>query len=241
MLMGRRDYKQGEAIVVAYLAEEDSFIDAFHAGEDMHCHNYSWISGEDYHQIRDGYLDGNPEYKVKRNLGKKAAHAFNYRMGKRRFKDELSKAGIFFEERQCGVILQALENARPKVVQWWHRVETQLKRNRTMTNCFGRRRFFMGIISDDVIREAIAFEPQSTIGDLLNFSIIEMWRTLKDEVDLLLQIHDAIVWQSDKERVQAHAKRIGECMAIPLTINGRTFTIPTDFAWGPSWGELKED
>jgi len=126
---------------------------------------------------------------------------------------------------------------------WWQEVEQKLRSDRVLTNCFGRRRFVMGLISDEVIREGIAFEPQSTVGDLLNFSISDVWddEELISEIDLLLQIHDALMWQGPPGTKQYQSETIAKHMAIPLTINGRTFTIPTDFSWGPSWGELVEE
>jgi DNA polymerase I-like protein with 3'-5' exonuclease and polymerase domains len=177
--------------------------------------------------------------KMKRYFGKKSRHAFNYKMGKRRLKEEFWKEGVVIEERDCERMLQALTSANPRTVHWWREVEDQLRSTRIITTPWGRRRFFMGEITDDTVREAIAFGPQSTVADLLNMALRRVWQTIPHEIDLLLQIHDALVFQAPELQIPILSQKVGELMLIPLTIKERTLTIPSDLAVGPNWGDLK--
>jgi DNA polymerase-1 len=238
-LMARRDYIQAEAMVVAWMADDAGTIQDFETLVDIHSRTAEQLFNLPYSQIRSGYLGGNPEMKMKRYFGKKCRHAFNYKMGKRRLKEEFWKEGVAIEERDCERMLQALTAANPRTTHWWKEVEDQLRATRVITTPWGRRRFFMGIITDDTVREAIAFGPQSTVADLLNMALRRIWQTIPHEIDLLLQIHDALVFQAPENFIHNLAKTVEDLMLIPLTIKERTLTIPSDLAIGPSWGELK--
>ena len=238
MVMGQCDYVQAEAMVVAYMSNDEKLIEDFRNDVDIHSRTAEQVTGIPYDEIRQGYLENDQEMTMRRYFGKKGRHGFNYKMSKRRLKEEFWKEGIYVEESEVGRMLSNLEAANPKTVAWWQEVEAQLLSNRTLTNPFGRRRYFMGIITDDTIREAIAFGPQSTVADLLNMAIRLIWKNMSNELELLLQIHDSVVWQSPSDLVGTHATLIKEMMAIPIGIKERIFTIPCDFKKGPSWGEL---
>jgi DNA polymerase-1 len=238
-LMARRDYIQAEAMVVAWMADDPGAIQDFETAVDIHSRTAEQLFNIPYRQIREGHLEGNPEMKMKRYFGKKSRHAFNYKMGKRRLKEEFWKEGVVIEERDCERMLQALTSANPRTVHWWREVEDQLRSTRIITNPWGRRRFFMGEITDDTVREAIAFGPQSTVADLLNMALRRIWQTIPHEIDLLLQIHDALVFQAPESQIPILSQEVGELMLLPLTIKERTLTIPSDLAVGPNWGDLK--
>jgi len=239
-LMGRRDYIQAEARVVAYMSDDEDLIKDFENNLDIHCRTAEQLFNIPYQTVLDEYLSGNPEMKMKRYFGKKTRHGFNYQMSKRRLKEEFWKEGIFIEEKQCGYMLAALAAANPKTVLWWKEVERNLYHDRTITNPLGGRRYFLGVITPEVLREAIAEGPQSTVARLLNLAIRKIWKELQTEMDPLLQIHDAFVWQCPEDKMVDVSQKIGELMNIPVEIKGRTLIIPSDLAIGPSWGELKE-
>ena len=108
-------------------------------------------------------------------------------------------------------------------------------------NPFGLSRTFLGIIDADVIREATAFVPQSTVGQMLNFALRRIYQRpeIMAEVDFLLQIHDAIICSCPTDQLQHWATLVGELMLMPLTIKGRELVIGTDCDYGPNWGDLK--
>jgi DNA polymerase I-like protein with 3'-5' exonuclease and polymerase domains/uracil-DNA glycosylase len=242
-LLAKRDYAQAEAMVVAWLAEDLQQMDDFLHGADIHCRTVQILYDCDYQEALDGYRNKDPQWTLRRNvLAKPTRHGFNYRLGPRQLSQMFALAGFDVPEAECRRMLQAMASGVPSVVRWQQEVEEQLKSTRSITNAFGLRRTFFGIIDDDAVREAIAFNPQSTVGQLMNFALERVYHesSVMTDLDILLQIHDAVIWQSSTDKVQTHAAIVGELMDIPLEIKGRKLVVPSDLEVGPSWGELSK-
>jgi uracil-DNA glycosylase family 4 len=243
MTMWKRDYVQAEAMVVAYLAEDLQQIQDFQDGIDIHCRTVEILYGCSYQEAVDGYRNKDPEWMVKRNvLGKPTRHGFNYKLGQIQLSQMFAVAGFDVSPAECKRMLQAMASGVPAVVRWQAEVEDTLKSTRAVTNAFGLRRTFFGMIDNDAIREATAFNPQSTVGQLMNFALEKIYHEsgLMHEMDFLLQIHDACLGQSPTNLVRKHADIVGQLMEIPLVIKGRELIIPSDIEIGPSWGELSK-
>ena len=100
---------------------------------------------------------------------------------------------------------------------------------------------FFGRWGEDLVREAIAYVPQSTVGDLLNLGIIRSWNALPQGWELLMQNHDSVVAQVPINTDPMHiAKFFRHYYEIPLTIHNRTFKVPVDIKIGKSWGEMED-
>jgi uracil-DNA glycosylase len=241
-VMFKRDYCQAEAMVVAWLAEDLQQISDFLDGVDIHCRTVEMLYGCSYEDALNGYKNGDPVWKTKRDLGKPARHGFNYKLGEITLSQMYAMSGMDVPPRECKRLLQAMRSSVPAVVRWQREVEDTLHSTRTITNPLGLRRTFLGVIDNDCIREAIAFNPQSTVGMLLNKSLDRIYHTpgLINDVDFLLQQHDALIAQADVDKVKECAEWVGRLMAIPLHIKGRELIIPTDLEVGKTWGSLKK-
>jgi DNA polymerase-1 len=242
MLMWKRDYRQAEAMVVAWLAEDLQQINDFQSGVDIHCRTLEILYDIPYDRAVEECKTKNPEWVMRRNLGKRVKHGANYKLGAHELHTQCAKQGLDIEVKECRRMLQAIASNLPSITRWHAEVIALLRDTRTITNRFGRKRRFLGIIDDDAIREAIAFDPQSTVGDLLNFALARIYHTpsLISEMDLLLQLHDAAIGQSPCDKLKEHTEIVGELMSIPLMIKGRELIIPTDLEVGPSWGSLSK-
>ena len=83
--------------------------------------------------------------------------------------------------------------------------------------------------------------PQSTIGDLLNLGLYRVWKELKDDgVDILGQVHDAILGQFPKSKADVIVPKILNCMKNPMEVNGRQMIIPSDCEIGSNWKDMKK-
>lgn len=128
----------------------------------------------------------------------------------------------------------------------WHRwVAQQLQLGSVLTTCLGRTRHFFGRPNDDTtLREAIAFEPQSVVGDLLNLGAWRIWRSGHNcQVRLLAQLHDAVLIDyPDTPEAEAEALQfVNQCLRTELNLGGETFAIPNDFSCGWNWGKFNDD
>ncbi len=126
-----------------------------------------------------------------------------------------------------------------------HLVET----GGVLTTACGIRRRFFGIrnprqIDDDIIRAALASEPQAITTNRTNVALLNLWNDPENRrssgalfIEPLLQIHDAIAGQFP-ERLRDFARtKIAQWFNNPITIHGIEITIPVDIKVGPSWGE----
>lgn len=90
---------------------------------------------------------------------------------------------------------------------------------------------------DSTIREAVAYNPQSSVADILNSGLLNLWRANLQSVDLLMQVHDAVLIQYDEARED---ELLPQCMKlieleVPL-FYGRTLRIPSEAKTGWNWG-----
>lgn len=141
-------------------------------------------------------------------------------------------------------------DAFPAIPSWHAWCKTQLQSHQCMDTPIGRRRWFFGRPTEDsTLREAIAYSPQSTVGELLNLIMLRCWQRSKLPrthpshlpLTLLLQNHDAFAFQVPQTASLPHT--ITEVNAeferaqIPFARGGevRYLSIPGEFVTGWNW------
>lgn len=129
--------------------------------------------------------------------------------------------------------------AFPSHQRWHAQVASQLYQFGNLTTLTGRRRWFFGRRNDDAtVREAIAYDPQGSVADILNRGMLEVWRL--GLVQLLLQIHDAILIQYPETDEDKIIPLIQQAIKVPIPLNNnRTLLIPSEVKTGWNWA--KED
>jgi DNA polymerase I-like protein with 3'-5' exonuclease and polymerase domains len=130
-------------------------------------------------------------------------------------------------------------SAIPKFHQW---VAEQLQTKMYLTNVFGRRRdFFDRPDSDETIRKAVAYLPQSATGDRLNLGLYRIWKHMP-HVQLVAQVHDAVYFQApnsyDKKLIDTQTKA---CLEVPLYIGDRKYLVPSEGKVGFNWGNYYDE
>lgn len=240
------DKKQAEAMVVAWQAQDLRLIEAFEAGVDVHWLRAKGIFGFDkntpYHPdelILAKRVDLREKMKFFRNIGKTFVHASNYKMGPRKLRLILLKEGIDLPEELCRKILYDVLRDSPLTARWQNETIEQVRRTRTLVTPLGRVREFRGRLTDSLFRSAIAFVPQSTVGEMVQLGIQRLY-TNCPEFEPLLNIHDEVLGQCLPEHQELSIKAIDLAMTIPLEIHQRQLIIPNEFKVGSSWGDLKD-
>ena len=124
----------------------------------------------------------------------------------------------------------------PWIQTWQRRIEHELNTRRYIFNQWGYRNFFFGR-PEELLGEALAWIPQSTVAILIN----KIWERIDDsfpEIDVLLQVHDSLGLQHPtalgteylRGRVLPNCNipvPYPEPLMIPLGVKGPA----------PSWGE----
>ena len=224
------DLAQAESRVVAYLAEEEEMMACFQRGDDIHLLTKQ--------SLPPGFKPPHT-YDVEdplRYFAKRHTHAFTY--GETAF-GLASLSGLPLTT--CKEIRNAYFTRFPNVLKWQADIEAHLYKNRVMVTPLCRKRMFFGRIGSELFKEAYAYVPQSTVGDILNLALIRIDSLIekrKMDVQLLLQVHDSFVLQCKQSDVVEVKELLMEAFHIPITIKGRTFVIPYDVKIGINWEEL---
>jgi uracil-DNA glycosylase family 4 len=115
--------------------------------------------------------------------------------------------------------------------------------------CGIRRRFF-GIrnptfIDEDIIRQALASEPQGNTTYCTNLALKRMWYDPDNRrksgalfVEPLLQVHDALAGQFPTRLLDFATKKLHWWFDNELTIHGIKVKIPVDLKFGRNWGTV---
>jgi DNA polymerase-1 len=130
--------------------------------------------------------------------------------------------------------------AFPAHQQWHAAVAKELYLSGRLDTLTGRRRWFFGRRDDDTtIREAIAFGPQGSVGDILNAGMLAVWRL--NCCQLLLQIHDAILIQYPENLEAEILEQVLPAITVPIELrHNRTLTIPSEAKVGWTWADATE-
>ena len=247
------DYRQAEAMVVAWEAGDIRQIDLFLKGGDVFWESTKILLGlpsDLKYQPEAPYQDPitNTEYSMKmlREIGKTCRHGGNYGVTWVGLQAILAASGFHFPAQTCKRLVDRDKANNPMTQLWQDAIREQIRSRRTLVSSFGRKREFMGRFGDALYRSAYAFSPQNTVGEVLEVATQRIWAEIP-EVEILLSVHDEVVTQVEPEKVEEVIPRMRECMEIELTIgeraiptNERKLTIPVDFKVGKSWGEMKE-
>lgn len=242
---GYADLKSAEFLVVAELTQDPlmlKFADMVRRGEgSVHKETAALLFGgkaEDYQKDTPPYF-----------LGKKTRHSGNYMVGPRelmgRINAEALHTGVWITQSECkSLIYKYCYEIHPFLPQWWDEVKAELYRNGgRLRNLFGFVRLFH---DRSKLPDAVAFVPQSTVGDCMNFGIVSMahdQELLDAGFQFLLQGHDAVGFQyplSARSFVLPRVRRHMEVPGMVVPKTGREMKIPVEISVGPSWGELKD-
>lgn len=118
--------------------------------------------------------------------------------------------------------------AFPAHLRWHAWVEQQLRTEGYLISLTGRKRWFFGRRTDDsTLREAIAYDPQCSLADIVNSAMLNIWRTR--DVTLYMHDHDALTVQYPEDREDEIIPKVLKQLEFPIPLaNGRTLLIPYD-------------
>lgn len=243
MKMGYADAEQGESRIVGAieinLFDDGKYLDACESG-DLHTNvaRLVWPKlGWPRDHVAQRKLAEVPYYRHydRRFMCKKIGHGSNYG-GKPRTL-----------ATQAKVELELIEDFQPKYFkafpahQDWHDwTKEQLLEFGYLVSLTERKRYFWGRRDDDsTLREALAFQGQA-LGDVVNRGMLNVWR--KNNVQLLMQIHDAILFQYPEKDEDKIIPTIKDQLRFPIILEkGREFIIPYGCKTGWNFGICTED
>jgi len=126
--------------------------------------------------------------------------------------------------------------------KWFSYVARELQLHQTLTTPLGMtRQFFGNPYNDETLREAIAFVPQSTVGQLTAFIAWRVWKHLP-VLEPLTNDHDGFTWQfpDDRDLELKLCSEIKSLADVPITLNGFTLKIPIEISLGWNWASAEK-
>ena len=231
------DYSQIELRIAAFLSDDKKLIEIFKKGLDVHTAvanevfgKSSGLSEKEMRRrakvINFGVMYGMGVNALQRNIGTNREEAQN-------FLDE------YFSK--FSGLKDYLEKVKKETVQKGY-TET----------FFGRRRYFPDIHSKlpfmkaQAERMAVNAPIQGTEADIIKLAMIEIddflaRKNLREEVRLLLQVHDELVYEIKENIVSSVALEIKKIMESIID-SKKTYgvTCVADISVGQNWGELKQ-
>jgi DNA polymerase I-like protein with 3'-5' exonuclease and polymerase domains len=253
------DYSQAESFIMGGLALRDgrdrAYLDACKSG-DLHTAvtkeiwpDLGWTGDKD----GDRNIAEQPFYFALsyRDTEKRLGHGSNY-LGSA---PHLAKITRTDKDSVINFQLRYFKKF-PGIKMYHNKQIARIQTDRRVETSFGRHRTFFGHPNDSAThRKAIAFDPQSTVGDMLNLGLWLVWEELdewgpsKGPLQLLLQVHDNIVFQlpdnpEDPQNALKQRKvieRVLELLTIEFTYGDEVFSIPVEVECGWNWAPKKAD
>ena len=224
------DYSQIELRVLAHISKDNSLIDGFIKGQDIHTRTASEI-------FSVGLDDVTTEQR-----GHAKAINFGLIYGKQAF--SLGKdLGISRNEAQEYINLYF--DRYPQVQEYMKNIKLEAKEKGYVTTIWGRRRYIPEINSRNGIlvqageRMALNTPIQGSAADIIKRAMLNVFHRLKHdnlEAELILQVHDELIINTPKKELKKVKDLIKEEMEgaaelrVPLTV---------DVHSGSSWYDTK--
>jgi DNA polymerase-1 len=222
------DYSQVELRIVAHYSGDESLIEAFARGEDVHRRTAAEVHGIEPAAVSDdqrarakainfGIIYGSSAFGIASQLGIAQAEAqatidryFERYRGVRRFLDETVE-----EARKCGF------------------VRTLLGRRRYLPDLASRNR----ALRQAAERMAVNTVIQGTEADLIKKAMVGVAHALREagsEARMILQVHDELLFEVPRGELAALGERIRHCME---SVHELRVPLRVDVGSGKNWRE----
>lgn len=213
------DYNQIELRISAILAGEDTLLEAFTQGEDIHRKTAATIHHIALKEVTE----------AQRLQAKLIVYGLNYGRGARSLAQEYKMTISATEHFIAEYAFQF-----PKIWAWRQECVIQAKKEGYLANPFGRRRYFFG---PSIVTKVYNYIPQSTAADILLESLALLHSSLLKSSRLVLTVHDSVMVECRPEDVEQVKQLLHKAMERPLPeLQGHH--IPIKFGVGNNWADV---
>lgn len=228
------DYTNLELVILAFISDDDSAIEAFKKKINFHDQN-----------TRDmfGIEPSNPQWSTNRHAMKTYRFGRNYGGSLKGIYDRVIKQVpdsnlTFAKFKEIDALYR---RKHPNYAKWFDNITREVSITRTLVNWYGRKRYFLGTDSE-IRREGANFPIQSGAADIINQATIKLHKELiKRKLDayIVAQVHDALLVECKNSLVKKVSELMRSIMEAPVKITAKyTVSFPVEIKTGPSWGEL---
>jgi len=211
------DWDQIELRLLAALANDTPYLEAFKRNEDVHTLNARAI-------FDDSTIDKNDP---RRAFAKRFVYRLNYG-------GEPRSAGNIPGAKQLGLVGNVLVGAsnrylatHPAMARWKEGVAQEVRSTGVSRTFMGRRRRFLGD-SMSALREAYNHPLQGGVADILNTTTIQIAKALP-YATLVYTMHDAATWEVPSDKVAEATSIINAIVTQEWNVGSLKVSIPAKF------------
>ncbi len=220
------DYSQIELRLLAHYSQDPVLVESFKEGKDIHFQTALKLFGE-------------AEAPQKRPIAKTVNFGLLYGMGAKKLGETLD-----IPNKEAKQIIDNYFHSFPTVKSFLSGVAAQSEEQKYVETLLGRRRWFdydnaPGMMKAAFKREAVNTVFQGTAADLIKMSMNKLMQIIEEEklpAQILLQIHDELIFEVDSSQAETLAARFKAVMEEIVTLS-----IPLECSVNiaTNWGDLK--
>ena len=230
------DYSQIELRVMAHISQDETLIDAFHRGLDIHQATAATVNGIDPDEVTYD----------QRSFAKRVNFGLMYGMGAFRLARDsdltLAEADQF---------ISTYFERMPGVEEYIKATKAFVWENGFTETLYGRRRIYPAIKSNGNRRSTAAEERaainmpiQGTAADILKQSMINLHDRLSREsfdAAMILQVHDELVLEVKEEQLPAVKRLVVDTMESAFP-DGKPLLVPlqANASYGHNWCDMED-
>lgn len=207
------DYSQIELRVLAHVAQDETMLEAFRNGQDIHAATASKVYGVPIEKVTSQM----------RSSCKAVNFGIVYGIS------DFALAGdIGVTRKQAGEFIKSYLATYPGVDRYMQESKAFAKEHGYVETLFGRRRYLPELQSKSFAirsfgeRVAMNTPIQGTAADIIKIAMLRVWRRLREEgykSRLILQVHDELILEAPIEEQEAVTRLLTEEMEGALKMD----------------------
>ncbi|KTC81005.1 DNA polymerase I [Legionella cherrii] len=208
------DYSQIELRIMAHLSQDENLLKAFAQGWDIHAATASEIFQTPLEEVSSEQ--------------RRRAKAVNFGLIYGMSAFGLAKQ-IGVERQDAQYYIDTYFQRYPKVLEYMNRTRQQAHQLGYVETLFGRRLYLPEINTRNMVRQkaaertAINAPMQGTAADIIKKAMISIAKWQNEQKNpsakMIMQVHDELVFEVNKEEVEPCQKRVRELMEHAVTLS----------------------
>jgi uracil-DNA glycosylase family 4 len=196
------DLSQAELVTVGLIAHVSEWLECWENGGDVHKINGAALTGEYIEAYRIFYKN----------------FIFGWIYGSAGNEIEKVAPKELIQRLSIKEVIANFEAHFPELLAYRETILKQLKEKKRVRNLYGRAQFYVGELTNDMIRSAYNHPIQGTVADFMH----ERMDMVNKEIDittdkLIIQEHDALKFEVKEDRVEQVARILKQIMEYPST------------------------
>ena len=213
------DYSQIELRILAHISGDRDLTTAFNSGKDIHLSTASLLFTKEESEVTSS----------ERSFAKRINFGIVYGISPYGLSKELK---ISVPEAES--FIESYFLRYPKVKEYIDRTQEFVKKHKFVETIFGRRRYLGNISSPNkslreyAFRQAVNAPIQGTAADIIKIAMVSIYNRFKDlkmTSRLIIQVHDELVFDVERDELEQVGRIVKEEMertvglSVPLTVN----------------------